>query len=42
VNAGCPIQARFWLEWDTTVLDAFFRSLGEKRSGATCGSLNKQ
>jgi hypothetical protein len=22
--AGCPIQARFWLEWDTTALDAPF------------------
>ena len=21
-NAGCPIQAGFWLEWDTTALDA--------------------
>jgi len=20
-KAGCPIQARFWLEWDTTALD---------------------
>jgi hypothetical protein len=20
-TAGCPIQARFWLEWDTTALD---------------------
>ena len=21
-TAGCPIQARFWLEWDTAALDA--------------------
>src|ERR1700744_373416 len=20
-NGGCPIQARFWLEWDSTALD---------------------
>src|SRR5271156_3746538 len=25
-KAGCPIQARFWLEWDTTALDAPFLS----------------
>src|SRR5271170_5898195 len=29
-KAGCPIQARFWLEWDTTALDAPFLSLGAK------------
>jgi hypothetical protein len=23
-KAGCPIQARFWLEWDTTALDVPF------------------
>jgi Zn-dependent protease len=23
-KAGCPIQARFWLEWDTTALDVLF------------------
>src|SRR5271167_2437300 len=23
-KAGCPIQARFWLEWDATALDAPF------------------
>jgi hypothetical protein len=23
-KAECPIQARFWLEWDTTVLAALF------------------
>ena len=25
-TAGCPIQARFWLEWDTTALDSPFLS----------------
>jgi len=29
-KAGCPIQARFWLEWDTTALDAPFLYLGAK------------
>ena len=29
-KAGCPIQARFWLEWDTTALDVSFLSLGAK------------
>jgi hypothetical protein len=24
INAGCPIQALFWLEWYTTALDAPF------------------
>jgi hypothetical protein len=23
-KAGCPIQARFWLEWDTTALDQWW------------------
>jgi hypothetical protein len=23
-KAGCPIQAAFWLEWDTTALDVQF------------------
>ena len=26
-KAGCPIQARFWLEWDTTALEAPFAVL---------------
>jgi hypothetical protein len=25
-KAGCPIQAAFWLEWDTTALDQWCRS----------------
>src|SRR5580658_478457 len=26
-KAGCPIQARFWLEWDTTALDVPFSTV---------------
>jgi hypothetical protein len=37
LGAGCLIQARFWLEWDTTALDAPFFVI--PRSRGTCGSL---
>jgi hypothetical protein len=35
-TAGCPIQALFWLEWDTTALDAPFLSLEEKPMDLLC------
>src|SRR5271169_3274535 len=35
-KAGCPIQARFWLEWDTTAPGAPFLSSGG--SQGTCSA----
>jgi hypothetical protein len=42
-KAGCPIQARFWLEWDTTALDAPFFVIPSvaERSAVCPGSRTK-
>ena len=34
LRAGCPIQARFWLEWDTTALDVSFLTHSTNASSA--------
>jgi hypothetical protein len=39
-KAGCPIQARFWLEWDTTALTAPFFLIRNNR--LACGKLRKK
>jgi hypothetical protein len=33
-KAGCPIQARFWLEWDTTALDVLFVAIPTEAEGS--------